>query len=746
MTYRLAMSRDNLQKLIKPTVADHLGHRVLPYLGFVALLLAGWRVWNLFHALPAYDDVLEVLWMMRWYDSALRGQHDLLVYPLAFYPEGWRVTTYAGGPFLFLVLLPLYWLGGAAFAYNVTTLLALFASFVGMLRLARLFVPALPATLAALLFTFWGFHWLRTTGHMNVMLAAAALPWMAWALERGLGETTHRTRWLVVAGLLWAAMITSSLYFAWMGALLAGAWLAGRLLARQITLKEALIAGILSSGVALAISAPWMVVFLRESAAANAPFYDIFHVSLWDASLNSLFVPSIDHPWLQPLASGLYRGPVNEPGQANLGLVASLLALVGITLAWRRRPWWPVLICAGVGLVLALGLTLKWNGETLQWTVLQPVNTLLWRVGHALKPDFFTTSQPPSPFESAVPLPGLLLSIVAPFFERARVFARYALLGGMAVYLLTALGLTRFRRAWVQIVLATLLMVELIPPPTNNVPFPPPSHPAFDFIKDGTFVPEGTIDLGSWQQNLLYMPIGGATLWETDYHGKPTVAGASSVWPAHVVFLDRWLQEHPHAFLSPELVPLLRFYGVGTVVFHVAGGYAEEMLVEARQNPDLQDIRCFDPSATSGPWPYPICVMRVPPADPDFNMILRQGWSGAEGWGRWAEGTESTAAWVAVKPSSHHLTLEAFPNCVPGQQQRLSVAVNGTPLADYVWQGCENWSTDISVPASLVRTGWNEIALRSAYAVRPADVTNGENPDTRALSVGVARLHIRAER
>ena len=76
----------------------------------------------------------------RWYDGALRGQHGFLVYPLAFFPAGWHVATFAGGPFLFVVLLPLYWMGGAAFAYNVATLLAFLVAFAGMLKLARLFI------------------------------------------------------------------------------------------------------------------------------------------------------------------------------------------------------------------------------------------------------------------------------------------------------------------------------------------------------------------------------------------------------------------------------------------------------------------------------------------------------------------------------------------------------------------------------------------------------------------------------
>ncbi|MCB0199844.1 MAG: hypothetical protein KDI03_07215, partial [Anaerolineae bacterium] len=279
---------------------------ILPYAGFVAVLLLGWRVWDLAHALPAYDDVLEVLWTLRWYDGALRGQHGFLVYPLAFFPAGWHVATFAGGPFLFVVLLPLYWMGGAAFAYNVATLLAFLVAFAGMLKLARLFVTPLGATLAALLFTFWGFHWFRTIGHMNVLLATAALPWMAWALERGIALPARRTRWMALAGLLWAIMINSSLYFVWMGALLVGAWLGGRWLARQISLRAAFVAAFTAGAVALALSIPWLALFLRESAAANAPFFDIFHVAPWDASLNSLPVPNVDHPWLKTLARTLY--------------------------------------------------------------------------------------------------------------------------------------------------------------------------------------------------------------------------------------------------------------------------------------------------------------------------------------------------------------------------------------------------------------------------------------------------------
>ncbi len=720
-----------------------LAARSVPWLAFLALLLAGWRVANLGRALPAYGDVLEVTWTTTWYSGALRGEHGFLVYPSIFFPVGWHVATFGEGPAMFLPLLPLNWLGGPAFAYNVTTLLTFALAFAGAKRLARRLLGALPAAVAALLFTFWGFSWFRIAGHLNISLASALLPWLACSIEQALDAERRKVVWWALAGALWAATIMCSWYFVWMGGILLCAWVGGRWLAHRAAGRAAVAGLLIPAIVALAISAPWLVWFLRESAAAGASFYSIAEVSRWDASLNSLPIPSITHPWFQGLAHALYAGPVNEAGQANLGVVASLLALAGLRPALRDRRWWPVLILAAVGLLLALGLTLKWNGQPVQLNALRPLNDLIWQIGHWLKPSFFSTARPPDPFAAAVPLPGLLLSVLVPFWERARVFARYALLLGMGVFLLAGLGLSRLRYGWARALVAGLLLVEVLPAPSQAVPFPPPSHPAFDWLQGQQLGGGAILDLGSWQEDLAYMPISGNVLWATEYHGQPTVAGASSVWPPHIVFLDRWLSVHPHPFQNPDFIPLLRFYKVRLVVLHVTGGYAQDMLAEARQNLELADMRCFGPFDQPGPWDYPICVARLtPPARPALDMFRQDGWSGAEDWGYWVEGTEARATWVATTAATQHLWLEAFPLCVAGRPQSLAVQVNGTVVANYQWRECEIWTTEITVAAQLVKIGWNEIVLRPSYAARPADVTFGKSGDTRELSVGITRLAV----
>jgi hypothetical protein len=213
--------------------------------------------------------------------------------------------------------------------------------------------------------------------------------------------------------------------------------------------------------------------------------------------------------------------------------------------------------------------------------------------------------------------------------------------------------------------------------------------------------------------------------------------------PAHAAFLDGWLTAHPRPFLTPDFVPLLRQLGVRYILLHVSGGAARDALREARTNAEINEIGCFDPPAEIGPWPYPICILEVQASKtPGLNVILRNGWSGAEEWGRWIEGTEAGASWAASARSDHRLSLEVFPVCIPGRGQGLVVEVNGQEVASHRWEGCEPWQSEVTIPEQLVRIGWNEVALRPAYAARPIDFTEGRNADVRPLSVGVSRLAV----
>lgn len=726
---------------LSPFITHHPspGIRFAPWLLFLAFLAWGWQKQDFVRSVPNYGDILELTWALSWYSDALRQGLNPLHASTAFYPVGWDLTTYATG-FLFLpVLLPLHRLGGAAFAYNVGVLLTFILAFAGMLALARRHMKLLGATIAAVLYTFWSFRWMQTIGHLNILLGSACLPWMIWLLERALDCRQRRSAlWLALVGLIWAAAIISSMYFIWIGGLLLAGWLLGWRCGGRIAWRTAINRLAIPAAVALLLVSPILLAYWRASTAVGAGAYDLVEVNFWGASINALPLPSVSHPWLKFFSTAVYRGITFEQGTVNLGLLAVLTALGGTWVARKDRRWLPVFVIMPVALVLCLGLTLKWDNRSVQWEGLRPLNAVLWQLGHRIKPDIFKDAQPPAPFDAAISLPGLWLSTFVPLFERARVFARYAFVAALGIYLFVGLAITRLRAEWLRWPLAAALIFEVVPPPLASVPFPPPAHPAFTWLQDQ---PAGTVaDLLAAHPDTLVLINRGETVWATRLHGKPAVGGASSVWPAPAAFLNEWLATHPHPFAGPTIAPLLRFYGTRYVLLHMTGEWETSVLEEAKQNREFRFLRCFDPPVGPSPWAYPICVLEVmPPPAPTFNLAPVSGWSGPEEWGVWAIGPESRVIWVATTTHPARLIVEAFPNCLPGRTQTLIIESDGRRLAEHTWTNCDPWSAVIEIPSAQTRLGGHELVLRPAYALPPAA------SDTRPLSVGFSRLEVRQD-
>jgi hypothetical protein len=645
---------------------------------------------------------------------------------------------------MFIGLMPFYRVGGAVFAYNVAVLLSFFVAFAGMYRLAReLKRSILSATLASLLFTFWGTRWIRIHGHLHILIASSLLPWMAWILERAFCASSRHRAWFALAGVVWALAITNALYSVWVGGIVLLTWIAGRCLSARAAWRTGIKGLITTLLIALVLSAPTLLSFLQAYVTAAVSLYNMQHVDYWGASLNSLPAPFILHPWLSDVAQWIYRGPVDESSVAGLGLVASIVALIGLRRAWREKGWRPVLAAVCLGLLLALGLTLKWDGETVHSHLLRPLNRVIWQLGHRFKPGFFPSSRPFPPFDTAVPLPGLVLAALVPFWEGARTPSRYVLIAGLGFFNLVGLGLECLRSSKARALLAVLLIIEIIPPPTDGVPFATPSHPAFEWLEQESLPEQGILDLYAPEPPALALAIRGETLWATRYHGRPTVSGVSSVWPAHTWFLLRWLESTPHPFQNSDLAPLLRYYQADFVLLHMHGESEWNILEGAQLNSDIRFVRCFDPPPEPSPWSYPICVLEVlPAANANFNVLFREGWSGEEPWGIWADAVESRVRWVATAQMDHRLAWEAFPHYAPGRDQSVSFEVNGAQLMTHEWKDCDPWSGEVIIPASLVEIGWNDVWLHYSHAVRPIDVTDGANPDLRRLSLGFTRLEV----
>ncbi|MGB3714076.1 MAG: hypothetical protein WA996_06570 [Candidatus Promineifilaceae bacterium] len=718
---------------------------IIPWMFFGVLLAWGWRLDSLFTTIPAFGDNLEAIWGIDWwYTSLIESGHSPAYTDVVFHPEGWQASTQAYGPFVYLTSIPLTFLGGEAFSHNALVILLFALTFAGVYRLARsLGTSLLLATLAGLLSTFWGFRWLRLAGHWHILWGAAFLPWMAWSLEQSLKTAKRPKLWLVCAGALWALSIGGSLYFIFFGGLVIFGWILGQLLGRRISVRQALLNMLIVSLTAILISLPSLFWFWSGIQKYDTPLPDIFFLNTYGASLNSLPIPFIGSPWLGSLSSLIYRGPGDESGVANMGLATFIVVLSTLVLAWRNKRWRPLLIMLVVGIVLAIGPTLKWDGESVSSSLFRPINTMVWQLGHQLKPEVFPSDQPPPQFENAVPMPGLILAATVPFWEGARTVSRYMLVAGIGFFLLAVLGLKRLRPTWVQMLVAAILIIEIVPPPVKGVPYPPEPHTAFGWLAGQSLGDQGIIDLRALDSERLLLPISAETLFATGYHGQSTAAGVGSVWPAHGVFLREWLINNAQPFSKGEFISLLRGYRIRFLLLHMHGEDERMLLEAAKANKDLEFLDCYPPPEGLTPWPYPICVLEVlPPSPKTIDVHLDRGWSATEDWGVWAEGEKSRIRWVATIKKDHTLAIEAFPHCLEDLGQSLTLTSNERELAYHEWQGCESWQGSIVIPQEIVEIGWNDLSLEYGYAARPIDVTGGKNPDPRALSLGFSRIEV----
>ena len=151
-------------------------------------------------------------------------------------------------------------------------------------------------------------------------------------------------------------------------------------------------------------------------------------------------------------------------------------------------------------------------------------------------------------------------------------------------------------------------------------------------------------------------------------------------------------------------------YRVKYLLVTMSGGGQEQNLADAKLNQELRFVQCFAPTSQAVLYDNQICVLEVLPAPtPSLNLLFREGWSGLEEWGRWIDGTEAKASWIATGKAPHYLHVQAFPYCVSGQQQQVSIEVKGTPVAEHQWTDCEPWSASIPIPAGLFEIGPNDV-------------------------------------
>ena len=183
---------------------------------------------------------------------------------------------------------------------------------------------------------------------------------------------------------------------------------------------------------------------------------------------------------------------------------------------WRNKLWRPLLFLVIGSSVLALGIVLRWDGDSLRWPLLDPLNRAIWSMGHITERSVFPTAELPASMEGAILMPGMILAALVPFWKGARTSDRFMLVTGLGLFIMLSLGLDRLRPKWARLLLAVILIFEAIPNQVIGVPAPITPHPAFEFVRDNHPAGVGIVDVYAPWANTLQLKGGGETLLVTD--------------------------------------------------------------------------------------------------------------------------------------------------------------------------------------------------------------------------------------
>lgn len=703
--------------------------KAYPWIAFFVLLVWGWRLRNPLTDIPSYGDALEVIWGIEWYHKSIFHDHALPFFTdRIFYPGGFYSTTLNHTPFLLLIAQIFRVFGGSAFAYNCLILLAQGIAFAGAYRLLILHVNNPSAVISALMLTFWSFQWLRMEGHVPILFMLSLSPWMAYILVLWkTGRISYRKS-VILNGVIWGAMINFTMY-----SIFIGGWIT-ILVGRKVGLL------IRSAIIALVLGSLTILLYYDAARKHELTHFGATHSSQWGASLNSLIIPSVYHPveQIRNWSRSIYSGPYDESGIANIGSITLLLALIGAVSIVRRKELHSnshLFLLSFAGCLLALGQFLRWNGEFFSICAFEPITRVIWQIGQSLKPRLFDTPLPQE-VHCAVPLPSLLFSAIVPFWEGARVSSRYASVAILGLVPMAAIGLTTLR-PYMRGFLMVIWLLEFLPKPLHGVPLPTQTHSAYTYISQRIHSEESIVEVYAYG-----LRFGGEILYNSYITNIPTASGTGSFYPIHTIPLWQYLNNSSR-WLEEGTADILEQYGIRYVLVYRFGEGEDTIIAMMNQNSRFQFKECFDPPSQPSPWNFPICVFEVKKAQKNSVTLFRsKGWSVEEDWGIWAEGTESKAAFILSRLEDLQMRIRATPLCLQGRYQVMTLFINDIELFKYQWQDCDILSRKITIPATILRIGYNKINLKYDYAARPIDITNGQSNDTRLLSVGFLSLEV----
>ena len=308
--------------------------------------------------LPASRDVAVYVWDMWWVAHQVIHLHNPWSTSYLAAPGGLQLGYHTLVPLLGAAMAPVTLALGPSAAYNLLVIAVPGLAAYAMYRVARLWLPTLSGAIAA--GAFFGLSAMLTYQawyHLNIAYGTVFLPLTLEAAVRlRRGPTIGRG---VILGVVVGASALVNQESAVMALILAvlalAPWLAGSRTraAAVVRLRAVAVAGI--AGVVVA--SPQLIAMVQQArAGGNATSATSLGYTTWVANLPSLFAPSprLADDGLAGLGH-IYISQTRLETLNTFGVVLSLLAVLGLIAAWRRRNAWLLLLLWLGGAALALG-------------------------------------------------------------------------------------------------------------------------------------------------------------------------------------------------------------------------------------------------------------------------------------------------------------------------------------------------------------------------------------------------------
>jgi hypothetical protein len=323
--------------------------------------------------LPRTTDVASFVWGFWWIAHTVTHLSNPFFTKLMAAPVGIQLGFSTLMPLAGYVMTPVTLLWGPSAAFTSLSLIAPGLLCYAMYRAARLWLNQPGSIAAGAIFGLSSMLMWQNWYHLNIALGIIFLPLTIEAAVRlRRSQKIAPAVWLGIA--IGAAVMTSqegAAIAVLLAAVLIVPWMIGKLFNDRACLRRALVPLGIGAVVALVVAGPQLIAMAQQylSGGATVPVGTLaVNYTQFGVPLQTLFSPSprVGFFGLHSLPSGytfdaaIQGGASVQPaeGLPTFGIVASVLAAIGVVIGWRKRTtWWFLLLWAGCAL-LALGTSL----------------------------------------------------------------------------------------------------------------------------------------------------------------------------------------------------------------------------------------------------------------------------------------------------------------------------------------------------------------------------------------------------